>query len=178
MLEHVKAHLDQREQDYIELAMPSQEIRAMKLFRDFHDAPTDVIRSHEMRLALTLIVSGDRLRSLHLKVIPKLKRGTWVLCDRYAYTGLVRCTDRHIRDITECFLKPDAVFLTHCSVALCEERIRQRPLEKDRLYDHTEERELMDKYKILAQANGFIQIDTTKPKEECFHQVDVRLEDL
>lgn len=178
MLEYAKAELSQSGQDIFELAMPSQEIRSMKLFRDFHDAPTEVIRSHEMRLALTLIASGDRLRTLHLSVIPELKRGSWVLCDRYAYTGLVRCTDNYIRGITECFLKPDAVFLTHCPAEVCEQRIRQRPSEKDRFFDHAEEQDLMHKYKVLAQANDFCQIDTTNPVERCFQQVKSKLLEL
>ncbi|MBY5336079.1 hypothetical protein HFO99_19425 [Rhizobium leguminosarum] len=175
LLEHCAALLAREGKETLVVAMPSREIRAMSLFRDFHDAPTETIRSHEIRLALTLIASGDRLRLLHLVVLPALQRGCWVLCDRYAYTGLVRCPDSIIHDVTNRFVAPDLVFLASCPVNICEQRVRSRPDEATRFYDHDEEERVRDNYLALARANKFCVVDTSQPISDCYFLVEERL---
>ena len=87
LISHAALHLEKTGKRFTILKMPSDRIRKMDIFRDYHDSHDDKARKAASDLALTVLVSGDRMISLEQDIIPWLKSGMWVLCDRYVFSG-------------------------------------------------------------------------------------------
>lgn len=159
--------------------MPSDRIRTMKEFRNFHDSFDAIERKAISPLALTVLVSGDRLVSLEEEVIPYLEKGYWVLLDRYQFTGLTICEDSIIQMITNQFIEPDAVFLASVPLDMAEKRVKSRPEERNRFYDVEQVKNADGIFKSLASSNSYFHsIDTSGDKQQAFEHVKPILEKL
>lgn len=85
-------------------------------------------------LCLQLLFAADRAHHLEKEIIPLLKRGVTVVCDRYfystiAYGGLdIRDFDWLFK-INKHFLAPDLTFLLKVSPAVCLSRITKERYE-------------------------------------------------
>jgi dTMP kinase len=139
--------------------MPSDRIRKMYIFHEWHNGNKDLINNID-RVSLITLASGDRLLIQDTEIIPALKRGEYVLCDRYTYTGLVFSNDPLIKLISGRFIKPDLVFLTHAKLNIAEKRVKSREDEKNKYYDRVEVQKQINKYWRLAEANNFIILNT------------------
>lgn len=142
--------------------MPSHRIRTIEAFRKTHENHNHEERTAIDALSMTVLVSGDRLITLNEEVIPALKRGEWVLCDRYTYTGNICCSDPIIQSISERFIQPDLAILAAADLMTVKNRVLSRPTEKHLFFDDHEVQQKISKYMQLAQSNNFVIIDTTQ----------------
>lgn len=77
---------------------------------------------------LQLLFCADRAYHLEKEIIPLLKRGINVICDRYFFStvayGALEIKDRDwLLDLNKNFLLPDAIILLKVSAKVCLERI-------------------------------------------------------
>lgn len=159
--------------------MPSNRIRQMGVFRDFHDSHDPSIRRRISAMALTVLVSGDRLIVQETEVIPALQRGEWVLCDRYAFSGLACCCNETIIDLASEFIRPDLAFLASASSEKVKERVLSREDEKDRFYDEDATIKKMRIFQDIADNNEFfITINTENELESVKEQVRAAMQKL
>ena len=87
--------------------MPSQRVRNIDVFNDYDKSLDSKIRDSVNLENLTIFVGGDRLLVQDLEIIPALKLGKIVLCDRYCYTSLARCNTKLIKQIAQKFIEPN-----------------------------------------------------------------------
>jgi dTMP kinase len=178
LLQHAKAHLQSRGIAVHQTRMPSDRIRTMKEFRTFHDSHDEEKRKAVSPFAITVLVHGDRLIVHETDVLPALRKGLWVLCDRYAFTSVVICDDPIIRSIVERFVRPDIVFLANASPEVVEQRVKGRPDEKALFYDREVARQRVATYRGLARDNGFTVVDTEAPLASMLAGVSSTLDHL
>lgn len=121
----------------------------MEAFRKTHESHNHEKRTAIDALSMTVLVSGDRLITLNEEVVPALKRGEWVLCNRYTYTGNICCSDPIIQSISERFIQPDLAILAAADLMTVKNRVLSRPTEKHLFFDDHE-------------VQPFVIIDTTQ----------------
>ena len=85
--------------------------------------------------ALALSFAADRLLHLLDEIIPKLKEGFSIICDRYVLSSLVynsmECEEKWIRELNKYALKADCTFLLDVSADIAFDRINKRGSSKD-----------------------------------------------
>lgn len=121
----------------------------MEAFRKTHESHNHEKRTAIDALSMTVLVSGDRLITLNEEVVPALKRGEWVLCNRYTYTGNICCSDPIIQSISERFFQSDLAILAAADLMTVKNRVLSRPTEKHLFFDDHE-------------VQPFVIIDTTQ----------------
>src|SRR5262252_86672 len=121
---------------------------------------------------------ADRAQHMHEVVIPALKQGKIVLCDRHtdstlAYQGYGRGIDvnllRRLNDMASGGIRPDLTILFDCPVeiALSRTAARQFPPGLTHREDRFEREELEFHKRVRA---GFLELARAEPKR--FHIVD------
>lgn len=178
LLQKTSAFLDKNQIKHRTIKMPSHRIRALEEFRKTHESHNHEERAEVDAFSLTVLVSGDRLITLNQEVIPALKRGEWVLCDRYTYTGNICCNDPIIQSISERFIQPDLAILAEADFMTVKDRVLARPTEKHLFFDDDEVKQKISKYRQLAQQNNFMIIDTTQDQETIDQLLLARLHQL
>ena len=161
LLNLTKKYLTEHEIDCVSLKMPSDFIRNHKIFQDYDNSINPQTRNDIDLTNLTIFVTGDRLLSLDSQIIPALKRGDVVLCDRYCYTGYVRCTNKVIAKLCQRFIKPDLVIYAKIDFTTAKQRVKSRAEEKDNFYDEMDVLKQIKKFDDLAKYNNFKIIETT-----------------
>ncbi len=80
--------------------------------------------------ALQLLFTANRGDHLDRIIIPALKKGIWVISDRYFYStfayGSIDLPMDWLININDLYLQPDKVFLMRVSPEVCIERIHRR----------------------------------------------------
>lgn len=145
--------------------MPSDRIRSLDVFRNFHDSKNEDIRNAVDVFSLTILACGDRLIVQDTEIIPALEQGKWVLCDRYCYTGNVRCEDYIIDEISEKFIKPDIAILADASPEVLKRRVMERETEKNLFYDDEGVIQQRQKYIEIANDNSMVIINTEREQD-------------
>ena len=88
--------------------------------------------------AVQLLTLSDRVQHNHEVIIPALKEGKIVICDRYIYTSIANMKARNYRNETWFYqaakeiIKPDISFLAFVEPEIAISRIKAREEEKDR----------------------------------------------
>jgi dTMP kinase len=137
-LEIAAKYLEKLGVNYLAVKMPSSAARSLSYFRTYAEDHTTAIRGIVDLPSLCIVLLGDRLMTLRERVLPSLKDGSWVLCDRYIWTTLaelhaVRCDEYQmsvIRTIAEMFPMPDISFVSDVSADVAIQRIKSRPDEQ------------------------------------------------
>lgn len=128
-------------------------------------------------MELQNLYAQDRKEHLDNEVIPALKEGKIVICDRYFFSTFAYGT-AHGADLEELiklnngFLYPDIIFLFKVSAKICIDRIEKRGDEKELF----EKQEMLEKVwqvyeKLPLRFENFKIIDGEKSKEEVFENV-------
>lgn len=164
------------------IKMPSDRIRQMDVFRDYHDSHDEELRHAASALALTILVSGDRMISLEQDVVPRLKRGEWVLCDRYVFSGLACADGDIVRLITNEFIEPDLAILATASPTTVKQRVKARENEAHKFYDDADAEKKIAKFLSIAGELSFFSVFDTEGQrtenasrlEELIHTVGRR----
>lgn len=157
---------------------PSDRVRSTAVFRNFHDSFSELERKKIGVLSLTIFVSGDRLIVQEEEIIPKLKAGYWVLCDRFVYSGLACAKDPVIVAIANLALQPDAVFLANASPATVKSRVLARDDEKNLYYDDERVMHQIATFQEMAADNDFIVVNTEESPEFSQARVAIEIEKL
>lgn len=129
-----------------------------------------------------LLYFAARAQHLHQTIIPALKRGQWVICDRftdttYAYQGGGRGIPKQKIAILEQWvqddLRPDYTLLFDVDVKVGKSRIKNRTL--DRLEVEKEDffTKIRESFLELAnlEPNRFYVVDANNPQQEVFDQL-------
>jgi dTMP kinase len=162
LLNEVDNYLKTKKLNTVKFKMPSDDIRNMKVFRNFHDNFNEIERTIISNYALTVMVTGDRLISLERDVIPALKLGKYVLLDRYQFTALTICNNNIILELTNSFLRPDCVFWADAGLDIAKKRVLSRVDENDKFYDDSLAEYATSIYQELTNSNDyFYRIDTS-----------------
>lgn len=143
--------------DYIVTKQPTDAMRNTEIFRTFMDCPDN--SAYEYR-SLSLMAAADRIQHANKVILPALREGKTVICDRYFYSCLANLRargyidDEWIYEISESIPKPDAAFFLDLPVETAVERVRMRPAEKDRYIDMPLQYLLKEEYKEICDANN------------------------
>lgn len=133
---------------------------------------------------LQLLFAADRAHHLHSEIIPALKKGFWVVTDRYLFSSLAFGSIDGIKmswlnEVNKEFLIPDATFFLDVKPKTCIKRMKTRS-----------SRELFEQKTILEKVrrqflkvkslgyNKFYIINGEKSVEEVFGQIKEKLKTL
>jgi dTMP kinase len=160
---------------------PTSEARALPLFARYLYEPS--ARAGISYGALTALMLSDRLQHMHELVLPELRGGSIVLCDRYIFTMVAAMLARGydypwIYPACEEFVRPDMCVLLDVSPNVAEERIRAR---EGGGAGHPEPPHLaamIAAFRQLATLGCFDEVHstTTLPREEILRRVHDRVE--
>lgn len=128
-------------------------------------------------ICLQLLFTADRAHHLEKEVIPMLKKGIYVISDRYFLSTLAfganDIPDRHwLKDINRNFLLPDLTFLIKVRPKVCIERISEGRNHFE-LYEKEEAlRKVERNYEDFAKdyAN-IVRIDGEQEKDKVFENI-------
>jgi dTMP kinase len=157
---------------------------------------SEVIRRGKKKNLLTpttfsLLHATDFADRFERKILPPLRAGYVVVCDRYAYTAFVRdaargCDPDWVRNIYSFAPRPDQVFYFRVPVAVTLQRKIASRLKinyyeagmdlglSDDLHESYErfQSRLKREYDRISRSDGFVVIDSTRPVESI--QADLR----
>lgn len=145
---------------HITLKMPSDFIRKHPVFNAYDNSLDDTTRKIINLEHLTTFVMGDRLITLEAQIIPALKQGLYVLCDRYCFTGYMHCPTKLIRALSNKFVKPNLVIMPVANKVTLKNRIQQRENEKNNYYNEQNVINQILKFNVLAKKHHFTTINT------------------
>ena len=147
--------------DFVVTKQPTDAMRNTEIFRTFMDCPDN--SAYEYR-SLSLMAAADRIQHANKVILPALKEGKTVICDRYFYSCLANLRargyedDEWIYEISENIPSPDIAFFLDVSVSTAVSRVRRREEEKDRYIDMDLQYRLMEEYKNICNANHGIHV--------------------
>lgn len=167
LIKILQEYLREKNIDSIYLKMPSDRMRNLQIFDDYDNSKDDKVRNLIDLTNLTIMVSGDRLLQQDEIIIPALKQNKIVLCDRYCFTGYVRCSKSIIYQISKRFLQPDLSLLCDCEVETAKSRIDMRKNEKNNYYNKRDVKNQKKKFLEVAYNNNFEIINTDLDIEIC-----------
>ena len=175
----LQQYLQNKGYDVVYVKMPSDRMRNLKIFDDYDNSKDDWARKTIDLTNLTIMVSGDRLLQQDEIIMPSLKQNKIVICDRYCFTGYVRCSEQIIYQISKRFLQPDLCFVCDCKVTTAKQRINLRNAEKNNYYDSKDVQIQKQKFLKLAKKNDFEILNTDLNFEICKQKmincVDIKL---
>jgi dTMP kinase len=182
----VRRYLRSRRIKCVAVAALSKQCRNLPYFQSYVADPTCAMRGTVNLPALCLVCLGDRLMTVHTRVIPLLRLGTWVLQDRYIYTSLAElltagCTNDEIEAVKQVatrFPAPDLAVLTTVGASEAIRRIKLRPKERDIPLDFTFYDRLVQAYKRVAEENDLITVKTDQSRELVFETLKPQLDAL
>lgn len=142
------------------------------------------VLTHQWKISnigLQLLYAGDRCHHLENKILPILKRGQTVVCDRYIFSsaafGSIDCDEKWLLDINEKFILPDITFFIDTEPKNCVERISQSRdgFELFEKIDKLEKTRM--KYIELSENNKYniVRIDGSRSIETVSEEIKIKL---
>jgi len=125
---------------------------------------------------LQLLFAADRAHHLEKEIIPLLKKGINVICDRYLFSSLaygnLDLDFDWLLKINEKFILPDITFFIDVSPELCLERMKKERFSIE-LFEKEEKLEKVRKnfLKLAKKFENIYLIDGEKSREEVFSQI-------
>lgn len=127
---------------------------------------------------LQLLFTADRAYHLEKKVVPLLRKGVWVVCDRYlfstvAFGQLNGLEEEWLLTLQEHFLVPDLTFFLEVSPEECIRRIRENRFGTTLFEERKVFEKVWDNYEALAEDfEGKVRIvDGERPIEEVAEEI-------
>lgn len=175
MMKMLTEHLETRGCDVFLTKQPTEMIRKSDIFRTYMDKEDH--SNYEYR-ALSLMAAADRVQHVNQVIIPALKEGKTVICDRYFYSCLANLRargymeDRWIYEIAEKeIIRPDFSFFLDLPVKVAVNRVRLRPDEQDRYIDMELQYKLRDEYRRICLENDGVLITSHQSPQETFEKI-------
>ncbi|MGW6691570.1 dTMP kinase [Streptomyces sp. NPDC054961] len=167
MLELVAAELDRRGLPVVRTRQPTTEARELEAFKVFLFEPE---RRDEIDYrALLCLMIGDRLQHIHQVVLPALREGKVVLCDRYIYTQMVTTRTRGYDDepwMYELYghvVRPDLALLFDAPLDVACSRIQSRDDWRESFLERDHVEANLAEYRRIAALFGMAVVDTSDP---------------
>ncbi len=132
--------------------------------------------------AVQLLTLSDRVQHNHEVIVPALKEGKIIICDRYLYTSIANMLARGYRNETWFFdackeiIKPDITFLAYVEPELAIRRIRSRPEECNRHLNEELLYNVANEFLLMREQEDFRVLDTSQSAEAAFEQAKNELE--
>jgi dTMP kinase len=155
--------------------MPSPEVRGISYFRQFADDHRAAEDGRVDPAALFMVLLGDRLLTVRKRVMPLLRQGRWVICDRYVYMTFAQMATygadpadlAALVAITELFPAPDLPCVAHVPAELAISRVHARPEERHARLHHDIITGFTVGLREVARANGvhLVPTDTAEQTE-------------
>jgi dTMP kinase len=159
--------------------MPSPEVRSLSYFRQFADDHRAAEDGRIDPAALFMVLLGDRLLTVRKHIMPLLRQGRWVICDRYVYMTFAQMAAygadpadlAALVAIAELFPAPDLPCVAHVPAALAIRRVHARPEERHASLHHDVITRFTVGLREVARANGvhLVPTDTAQRTEAFLH---------
>ncbi len=134
--------------------------------------------------AVQLLTLSDRVQHNSEIIIPALREGKIVICDRYLYTSIVNMQARGYRREKWFFqacreiVKPDCAFLAYIDPNVAIERIRNRPEERERYLNEELLKRVADGFLRQSRRFGLQIVNTNREASEAFAEVKKTLDKI
>lgn len=167
------------DKEFLILKQPTDTIRNNPLFQKMMYEKDNNNISYR---AIQLLTLSDRLQQNHEIIIPALKQGKIVICDRYIYTSIANMKARGYKneawfyDASKEIIEPDICFLAFVETQTAINRIKQREEEKDRYLNEKLLHDVINQFLLLAVLCGFKMIDSSTDSEIAFKYVKKQLD--
>lgn len=174
MIKMLSDELAQEGYEVLVTKQPTDMMRKTDIFRTFMDNPDH--SNYEYR-SLSLMAAADRIQHVNHVILPALKAGKIVICDRYFFSCLANLRargykdDSWIYDISRSIIKPDLAFFLDVTPAVALMRVRSRPEEKDRFVDVDLQYQLHDEYRDIAMLNHGILLSSDDKSENTYENI-------
>ena len=174
MIKMLSDELAQEGYEVLVTKQPTDMMRRTDIFRTFMDNPDH--SNYEYR-SLSLMAAADRIQHVNHVILPALKAGKIVICDRYFFSCLANLRargykdDSWIYDISRSIIKPDLAFFLDVTPAVAMMRVRERPEEKDRFVDVDLQYKLHDEYRDIALLNQGILLSSDDKPENTYENI-------
>ncbi|MCI8343381.1 MAG: dTMP kinase [Clostridia bacterium] len=160
------------------LKQPTDAARNTKLFQKmmFSEAHEEI----DYR-AVQLLTLSDRVQHNRETIVPALRGGKIVVCDRYIYTSVVNMLARgYDREkwfylASRAIVKPDLAFLAYADPQTALERIKARPEEKDRYLNEGLLKKVAQYFMRYRKKFGLKLIETQGSAETAFQAIRKQL---
>ncbi len=178
MIKMLKDDFEGQGIDFMVTKQPTNAMRNTEIFRTFMDCPDN--SAYEYR-SLSLMAAADRVQHANKVILPALREGKTVICDRYFYSCLANLrargyiNDEWIYEISENIPRPDVAFFLDVPVETAVQRVRMRPDEKERFIDMPLQYLLNSEYKEICDVNGGILIRSDIDIGQTFSEIKIRL---
>ena len=160
MIQLLSEDLSKEGNDVLITKQPTESMRKNDIFRTYMDMEDH--SKYEYR-ALSLMAAADRIQHVNQEILPALREGKTVICDRYFYSCLANLrargyeNDEWIYEIAQSIVRPDAAFFLDVPVSVAVKRVRRRPEERNRYIDMQLQDRLYREYRTIALDNqGFL----------------------
>ena len=175
MIKMLADQLTKEGYDVLVTKQPTDAMRQTDIFRTFMDNPDH--SNYEYR-TLSLMAAADRIQHVNHVILPALKEGKIVICDRYFYSCLANLrargykNDSWIYDVSKSIIGPDIVFFLDVPPSVALSRVRNRPEERDRFVDIELQDRLYDEYQKIAAMNHGILISSETEPEVTYEKIN------
>ncbi len=131
--------------------------------------------------AMQLLFCADRANHLASEILPALREGKTIVCDRYvpstiAYGRALGLDAAWLHDVNKIFIQPDVLIFTLPPFEVCLERIQRR--EHQDAYERRDfQKKVYAAYVTMAEENpAIITVDTSGEKEAVADELFVALQ--
>jgi dTMP kinase len=117
---------------------------------------------------LVAILTGARLQHAHEVILPKLRLGSDVVCDRYVYSAVAHCysrglhSERWFRELCSHLPRPDIAVIMDASADVVRQRLSQRPDGHESYIEEAHMRRCLYAYREISTVSGLRLIDTSE----------------
>lgn len=167
------------EKEIILLKQPTDEARNSRLFQKMM---FDENHENINYRAVQLLTLSDRVQHNHEVIIPTLKEGKIIICDRYIYTSIANMKARNYRNenwfyqAAKEIIKPDISFLAFVEPEIAISRIKAREEEKDRYLDESLLHRVTNEFLLLALQENLKVIDSSTSSDITFEYIKKELD--
>lgn len=167
------------EKEIILLKQPTNEARNSRLFQKMM---FDENHENINYRAVQLLTLSDRVQHNHEVIVPALKEGKIIICDRYIYTSIANMKARNYKneywfyEASKEIIKPDISFLAFVEPSIAISRIKQREEEKDRYLDESLLYRVTNEFLLLALQENLKVIDSSTSSDITFEQIKKELD--
>lgn len=174
MIELLSSELREKGYSVLLTKQPTDAMRKTEIFRTYMDDPDH--SAYEYR-TLSLMAAADRLQHTKKVILPALRDGKIVICDRYFYSCLANLrargyeNDKWIYEIVKVIPMPDLAFFLKVPVFTAVTRVRSREEERERYIDIPLQHRLAKEYKKICLENSGISLDSVDGVEATYENV-------
>ena len=164
MIEMLSADLSNSVCDVLITKQPTDMMRTTDIFRTYMDSPDHGTYRYR---ALSLMAAADRIQHVNQVILPALRAGKIVICDRYIYSCLANLRARGYEEddwiyeiAREEIVSPDLAFFLDVPADTAVVRVRERPEERDRYIDMGLQYRLYEQYRKICRENDGILVSS------------------